>query len=362
MNKIENFEYKLKEIRRVLSEKECDGVEIKSQANFSFLTRGRGFIGLASVVACGSLIVTKENVYLVTENIEAMRLYNEQLDNNPLITVIDFPWHESSKRDEAVKKVTNGLKIISEGDIEKELFNMRTLMTSYDYEDYKALCQESAIILENICKNLKKGMTEYELAGEIAKQFWSNNIEPITILIGFDDRALKYRHPVMAGATLENYALVGICGRRNGLIVSISRDVLINSDKEMEGKHNKCARVNAAFLNSLKIGKTMEEVFEVAVKQYEVEGYPLEYVEHHQGGLTGFIPREIRANKGCLHKVRENEAYAFNPTIQGSKCEDTVFVTKNGLENLTHTGNYSYVECDVLGEKIIVPTVYVINK
>ena len=362
MNKNENFLYKLGEIRRILREKNYDGLEIKSQANFSFLTRGRGFIGLASVASCGSLLITFDKVYLVTENIEVMRLYEEQLDENPLIELLSFPWNEGEKRNEAIEKVTSNLKIASEGDIERELFEIRTLISQYDYEDYKDLCQEATIALEDICKNIKKGVTEYQLAGEIAKELWARNIEPITILIGFDERALKRRHPVMIGNALKNYALVGICGRRNGLIVSISRDVLINEDKEMEEKHRKCAMVNAAFLNSLKIGNTLEEVFDAGVKQYEKEGYPLEYLKHHQGGLTGFVPRELRANKGCLHKVRENEAYAFNPTIQGSKCEDTVFVTENGIENLTYTGNYSYVECNMGNEKIIVPTVYVINR
>lgn len=362
MNKNDNFIYKLKEIRKILTERNFDGVEIKSQANFSFLTRGRGFIGLASAASCGSLLITLNKVYLITENIEVMRLYEEQLDENPLIELLPFPWNEGQKRQEAIDRVARNLKIASESDIEKELFGIRTLISQYDYKDYKDLCQDSTIILEDICKNIKKGITEYQLAGEISKELWTKNIEPITILIGFDERALKRRHPVMIGNVLKNYALVGICGRRNGLIVSISRDVLIDGDREMEEKHRKCAMVNAAFLNSLKIGSTLEEVFEAGVNQYEKEGYPLEYLKHHQGGLTGFIPRELRANKGCVHKVRENEAYAFNPTIQGSKCEDTVFVTQNGIENLTYTGNYSYVECNMGNEKIIVPTVYVINR
>lgn len=362
MTRNEDFLYKIEAIRTSLKEKQFDGIEIKSQANFSLITRGRGFIGLASTLACGSLFITLDHIYLVTENIEANRLFNEQLGENPLIKVLAFPWDEPNKRAVIVGVITGGLKIASENDLETELFTLRTIMSTYDLKEYQKLCLEAAEILESICKNLKRGMSEYELAGIIAHDLWRANIEPITTLIGFDERAQLYRHPVMHGNLLKNYALVGICGRRNGLIVSISRDVLIDKDEEMMLKHAKCAMVNAAFTNRLKVGNSLEDVFINGVNQYGEQGYPLEYKEHHQGGLTGFIPREIRANAGCIHIISENEVYAFNPTIQGAKCEDTVLVTNDGVKVMTYTGNYDYVTCEIDGEKTINSTVFVINK
>ena len=356
-----DFLNKIEAVRTILSEKGFDGVEIKSQANFSYLTRGRGFIGLASTAACGSLFITLDRIFLVSENIEIMRLYKEQLDSNPSVEPIGFPWNEPKKRDLIVNEITEGLNLATEEELASEIFKLRSVMTPYDREEYQKLCYETAVLIEETCMNIQKGISDYELAGEISNKLWSNNIEPITTLIAFDQRALNYRHPVMAGAQLENYALVGICGRRNGLIVSISRDVLLKNDDEMVLKHEKCAMVNAAFLSGLKAGNTLEKVFERGLMEYEKQGYPLEYKEHHQGGLTGFIPRELRANYGSTHMVRHNEAYAFNPTIQGSKCEDTVLVTEKGINVMTYTGNYAYVTCDIDGEKFVMPTVYVVN-
>jgi Xaa-Pro dipeptidase len=361
MRREKDFSNKIEAVRNILKEKGFDGVEIKSQANFSFLTRGRGFIGLASTAACGSLFITLDRICLVSENIEIMRLYKEQLNANPSVEPIGYPWHESEKRDAVVKEITAGLKLATEQELEAEIFKIRSLLSPYDREEFAKLSSETAVLIEETCMNIQKGVSDYELAGEISNKLWRNNIEPITILIAFDQRALDYRHPVMAGAKLENYALVGVCGRRNGLIVSISRDVLLENDAEMVRKHEKCAMVNAAFLSGLKQGNSLEKVFEKGLMEYEKQGYPFEYKEHHQGGLTGFIPRELRANVGCTHLVRENEAYAFNPTIQGSKCEDTVLVTETGIDVMTYTGNYAYVTCDIDGEKFVVPTVYVLN-
>lgn len=359
MERFEDFSTKLSRVRAAFNAKGFDAIEIKSQTNFSFITRGRGFIGLASVMACGSLLITGKDVFLISENIEAERLYKEQLGNNPAVTVMGYPWDEPTKRTEILNRLTSGLNVASEADLESELFKLRTVMTPYDLEDYRKLCHETAVIVERICMNLKPGISEYELAGEIAKQLWSANIEPITLLIAFDERALQYRHPVMTEKILENYALVAVCGRQNGLIASVTRDVLIKADESMIKKHKKCAQVFAAFLSALSPGNNVSNIYEMGINAYASVGYPLEFKEHHQGGLTGFVPRELRANIGVHHEVRAGEVYAFNPSLQGSKCEDTYLVTEDGIECMTHTGNYHYVEIvrDDITYKI--PTVYV---
>jgi Xaa-Pro aminopeptidase len=362
MRRDEDFLYKITIIRDILKNKNYDGIEIKSQVNFSFITRGREFIGLASVMACGSLLITQNKVYLLAENIEATRLYKEQLNSNPLIEVLSYPWDEQSIRNDIRNNITKELKIANEEELATELFELRTVMTTYDKSTYKELSKDCAVILENICKNLKQEISEYELAGEISKQFWSANIEPITILIAFDERALQYRHPVMTDNKLKNYAMVGVCGRRNGLITSLTRNVLINNNEKMVEKHYKCAKVNAAYLSELKVGNSLEYIFNKGVSEYEEQKYPLEYKKHHQGGLTGFMAREIKANIGCSHIVRENEVYAFNPTIQGSKCEDTVLITNDGLDVMTYTGNYEYISFEINNQTLHIPTVYVINK
>lgn len=362
MNRTDSVKYKVDCIRHMLKKQGYDALEIQSQANFSFVTGGRGFIGLASTAACASLFITPEKVVLVSENIESDRLYTEQLDRNPIIEKRAYPWDVPQKRHEIVNELTKNLKLATEQEVATELFNLRTIMTPYDTQQLERLSLETAKILESICKELVPGITDYGLAGEISKALWAHNIEPITLLIGFDERALAYRHPVMHGAVLKNYALVGVCARRNGLIVSISRDVLIEADPVMIDKHVKCAHVHATFMDGLQIGRSLGRVYQEAVAVYAEQGYPQEETLHHQGGLTGFVPRELKAVARSQHVIRENEVYAFNPTLQGAKVEDTVLVTGQGLKNLTHTGTYCYLDVEVNNTTYTTPTVYVIKK
>ncbi|MCG8499682.1 MAG: hypothetical protein MJB12_04640 [Firmicutes bacterium] len=53
------------------------GLVLNNQNHFSWLTGGRGFIGLAATAACGVLMVTHDRVFLAGDNIEAARLYHE---------------------------------------------------------------------------------------------------------------------------------------------------------------------------------------------------------------------------------------------------------------------------------------------
>jgi hypothetical protein len=361
MSRNNDFLLKIDKLRSSFESKGYDGVEIKSQANFSCITRGRGFIGLASTLACGSLLITSNDVFLLSENIEAKRLYVEQLEANPMIKVVEFPWDDRSMRGTIYRDITNGLKIATENELESELFKLRTILSDYDIIDYKNLSYQAASILEEICKGLRPGITEYELAGVISNEFWQANIEPITILVAFDERACLYKHPLMIGNKLRNYALVSVCGRRNGLIVSITRNAMLMADQDILDNHSRCAAVYASFIEKLKVNEKLNNIFLSGIRQYEEVGYPCEYKNHHQGGLTGYVPREMRATADCSHVVSASEAYAFNPTIKNAKCEDTVLVTPDGVEIMTYTGNYVYESIRLNGETYLIPTVLAIS-
>ena len=58
---------------------------------------------------------------------------------------------------------------------------------------------------------------------------------------------------------------------------------------------------------------------------------------HHQGGPTGYGCREFTVTPETKGVIKKNQAYAWNPTIAGTKCEDTTFLADNGVEIFTRT-------------------------
>ncbi len=356
-----DFQGKIEILREILRGQGVSALTVSSQSDFSWLTAGRGFIGTASTAACGTIVVTKDQVYLVAENIEAERLYREQLGENPEVTVMEYPWQEPGRRAVILAEIC-GLSRMDIGDVGEEWLLTRTRMSAYDIARYRDICQTAAKDLEEVCRTLKAGITEYELAGRLAEKFWADNLEPITLLIGFDERAFSYRHPVPAGAVLKNYALVAVCARRAGLIASATRLVALkNPGQEIMERQKVSAYVDAVFTANTVAGRTVGSAFGAALAAYAEKGYPEEWKLHHQGGLTGYVARELKGTSGNPHVIRENEVYAWNPSVQGTKSENTVLVTKDGFEDLTHTGNYPYLTFEIDGKKIITEDILVLG-
>ena len=62
-----------------------------------------------------------------------------------------------------------------------------------------------------------------------------------------------------------------------------------------------------------------------------------EWKLHHQGGPTGYQGRSFRGTPTETRKVLLNQAFAWNPSVTGTKSEDTVVV-------LGETGKPSRIE------------------
>jgi len=77
------------------------------------------------------------------------------------------------------------------------------------------------------------------------------------------------------------------------------------------------------------------EIFSVIQMAYADNGHANEWQLHHQGGSTGYAGREVFATPESTVRVREGQAFAWNPSITGVKSEDTVLCTAGGIEVLT---------------------------
>ncbi len=94
MERQEEVKLKLHMVRAWLESDGLKGMVLTSQANFAWLTGGSNnyvFVGDASGEA--SVMVTKEQVYLLANNIELPRLLDEEVAGLPL-EVIDWKWHQ----------------------------------------------------------------------------------------------------------------------------------------------------------------------------------------------------------------------------------------------------------------------------
>lgn len=346
----------------LLKKKEAEFLLVEAQENYSWITSGRGFIGLASTQACCSVLVDMHGFSLIANNIELSRLKAEQGVDHPLFRYYSFPWYENQGKENILKNLVKDKRMITEREVTSELYVARTTLSDDEIARYEEICMTTALELEAACRDISKGMSEYELCGVLSNRFWKKNLEPITLLIGFDERAYRYRHPVPAGALLENYALIAVCTRRDGLIASATRLVTLNRDDRLMDYQKISTAIESFLISQTNPGSDLADIFARLQAKYAELGVEEEWQKHHQGGLTGFVARELKAEPGKKHIVRLGEVYGWNPSVLGTKSENTILVEDDGARVLTHTGYYPYIEHIVNNNKYLSEDILILNE
>jgi Xaa-Pro aminopeptidase len=108
-------------------------------------------------------------------------------------------------------------------------------------------------------------------------------------------------------------------------------------------------RVDAAFHHATRPGAPIREIFAAGCRAYADAGYPDEWTCHHQGGPTGYAGRDYRATPETDALVQPAQAFAWNPSIAGTKSEDTLIATAGGAEILTATPDLPVVRVTIDG-------------
>ena len=127
---------------------------------------------------------------------------------------------------------------------------------------------------------------------------------------------------------------------------------------DLRDKHDVVTRVDARLIASSRVGMRFCDVFMEGVRAYEELGYPDEWKNHHQGGPIGYQDREFLATPETEIAILPNQAIAWNPSVPGTKSEDTILVGEDEVEMITRgrTG-WPMVKVEVGGQAIFRPDI-----
>ncbi len=190
--------------------------------------------------------------------------------------------------------------------------------------------------MDEAIRAVKPGMTEYQIAALIAAASLNRGVQPIVNLVATDERIFSFRHPLPTEKRMDRYAMLVLCGRRAGLVSSITRLVHFGKLGEpIRQKAQATAQVDATMILETRPGKTLGQIFARTEAAYAKAGFPGEWKLHHQGGPAGYEPREFVAAPDNNDTVLVGQAYAWNPSITGTKSEDTILVGEKSSEVIT---------------------------
>jgi Xaa-Pro aminopeptidase len=311
-----------------------------------------GDVGVAAVGYDGAFRV-------VTDNIEAQRLLDEELPADA--TVETAQWYDESLATAvADRSPTPAAADFDVPGFERvDATDLRQPLTEADIERYRELGRDAADAVERVCRELEPGDTEHEAAAGIRISLAARDINAPVALVGGERRAQQYRHYTPSRESVGGYALVSVTAERDGLYASLTRTVTFDPPEWLDERFEAAATVEATALAATRAvgrhGGTAADVFEDVMDAYGAVGYPDEWRNHHQGGAAGYAGREWIATPDLDREVHLPMAYAWNPTVQGAKSEDTVLVTDDGFEVLTATDDWPTTTVSAHGYDVTVP-------
>jgi antitoxin VapB len=347
---------KKQQLVELMEENNFAGLLLSRHENVAWATAGQVDMRVAVPAATGSaaVFVRKDGsgFYLTTNN-EAPRIQDEEFGGLPFEPIV-LPWTEGDFAKAARGLAAAGAIGADTHEANCEAVNLAALRSQLqpaEIERYRALGGMTARVVEDVVLHLEPGVTEHEISAMTASRLIQRAILPSVLLMAVDDRILKYKHALPRGGRLERFGMVNLCARKWGLVISMTRFVHFGPmPQSLSDGFEAAAKVNAALLHATRAGATAAQLFAVAKDAYAAAGFPGAEEFHHQGGATGYGEREWIATPNGAEIVLDRQAFAWNPSAQGGKVEDTVVLRNGAIEVLTETTEFPAVVTAVGGE------------
>ena len=340
-------EEKLERVRRVAHAAGVGGVLLAAHHNIAWLTSGRGNrVDASRETGSARLLVALDGRRFVLANaIEMPRLLGEELAGLDY-TPVEYPWTDDQDPAFAVgeaRRVSGAASLGADWPLsgttalEPALMRARAVLTEGEVERYRALGLDAGAALGAVCRELAPGDVELDVARRMTDAAARMGARAIVTLVGSDERLRRYRHPVATRTAWRDVVMLALCAERDGLVVSLSRIVRAKTVADLDVRTRATAAVFGRVLDATRPGATGSSLYDTLAAAYADVGFAGEELKHHQGGAIGYRAREWVAHPRSQEVVQPRQAFAWNPTITGTKVEDTALVLDGRAEIITST-------------------------
>lgn len=362
MRKAEEFAIKRERVRALLDARDLEALVLVSEANLAWLScgpdddadlarvaGGRGRIWMETEGGVAALIVTREAVHLWAENIEFPRLTRDEFTGLPFEPLVQ-DWRRSDLGRAITGVIGAGRGTIAY-DLQipvttslanarflgAEIAALRASLTPREIARYRWLGERSATIAREVCETIAPGWTEAAIHAELTGRLAALGIDNAVPIVTCDGRMWIDRHGLYADNTLERYAMLVLCARKWGLTACLTRLVHFGAPPvDLLDRHAATLRITRAVNDATRPGARLADIFtKTLLPAYAAEGFPDEPALHHQGGSTGYSGRDARVTDQTAGTVQPDQAFAWNPSITGTKAEETIVAREAGPTILT---------------------------
>jgi antitoxin VapB len=325
-------------VHAFLEREGLDALVLGRQDNFAWLTAGGDSrVITTSEMGFGYLVITRDRKWLVSHSMDGQRFIEEQVPDQGYDLVTSY-WHQASP-EQKVLSLTRGMLVGADFALEgarqygQELVDMHYPLTDLDIERCRWIGLTVNEILTNVAGNLQPGQTEQEVAAQLLYEYALAGMTIDVLIVGFDERIRRYRHPMPADNKLQRYALLHPAARCWGLHANVTRLVHFgeppsDAKRAMDG----VATIGGHVAAMLSPGVPFADILAEQIRLYRELGYSGEWMYHFQGGITGYTLADPTRCKDQEARLVERQAFDYFITITGAKFEELTLLTEDGPE------------------------------
>ena len=319
---------------------------------FAWITAGgSSAVLLAAETGIAEVVVTSCGAWVVTDEIEARRLGDEELP--PGLDLRAAAWASPEARETLTRQLTKGCRVVSdrpaagEERLPEPLLAAKRILVPAEMGRYGRVGRLAAEAMTEALQTCRPNWSEDALAAAGAGALIRRGLAPALVMAAGMRRMQLYRHPMPRSEALGGLAMLVFCARGCGLYANLTRFVSFTgiSSKVLE-RHSQVREVEARVLELSRPGADLGSLYQALEEAYLAAGHGQAIREHHQGGTTGYLSREVLATPGSAERIAIGTPLAWNPSLAGAKIEDTFLVTSSGLENLTLDPAWPTTEVD----------------
>jgi Xaa-Pro aminopeptidase len=357
---------KERRVREFMTAQGIDGVLLSRRDNFSWFTGGRqNYVVMGTDAGFASVLVTRDAKYVLTTNIEAPRIAEEEVADQGFARIVGVDWYAAGAREKALAELCGGKVASDDGapgsvPLPPAFAELRASLTEAEVTRYRALGLDCGLALAEVAAGVTPGETEASIAARTARACLDMAVLPHVILVAADERIRKHRHPIFTNARVHSCVMIVLCGLRHGLICSLTRLVHFGAlPRDLKRRHQAVTLIDATLNARTRVGAGVGDILKAGIAQYAAAGFAEEWKLHHQGGPTGYAGRDYLATPEETRAVQPNQAFAWNPSITGTKCEDTLIALKNGPLIISLAGDWPTITHRVDGLALQRPDILV---
>jgi Xaa-Pro aminopeptidase len=343
-----------------------DAMILERQDDFAWYTGGSSNqVVIGSDMGFGLLLITPKKTFLVAQVMDGPRLMQEELSGLTLEPVFTR-WYEKG-REEKAAELTKGMRVIADVPMPGADYSLGAIqalhypLTDSEICKYRRLGALTEEVLTKVATEIKPGMSELDVEAMLLYEYARREVATAVLLIGADDRIVQFRHPTPSKRKIARFVLIHPAVRKEGLHANVTRMVHFGDSipEDTLQRYEAACKVEAAAVCQCLPGTRFCDIFEEQKRVYQSCGYPEEWRNHFQGGITGYLLIDPARCLSQEAKVGLNQAFDWFITITGVKVEELSITAEHGPEVISASGLWPAKEYEANGRKIRLPQILV---